>query len=155
MEPRRSGNFGCKNVCMVCVNHENKEHEMYFTTDNHYSQQILYTRFRSSQLVFHARQLLLRCPQLTHGANAWTTLCSVSDKSSVFTATVGAYSILQFSFACEQFANSCKVAKNPAKLFVPMFSWRAQSQSRSLNLGTQNTVKKIFMGILDHENIFI
>ena len=31
---RRSGNFCCKNIFVVCVNHENKKHEIYFTTNN-------------------------------------------------------------------------------------------------------------------------
>ena len=35
---RRSGNFRCKNIFVVCVNHENKKHEVYFTTNNYYSQ---------------------------------------------------------------------------------------------------------------------
>ena len=37
---RRSGNFRCKNIFVVCVNHENKKHEIYFTTDSHYSRHI-------------------------------------------------------------------------------------------------------------------
>ena len=36
----RSGNFCCKNIFVVCVNHENKKHEIHFTTGNHYSQHI-------------------------------------------------------------------------------------------------------------------
>ena len=38
---RRSGNFRCKNIFVVCANHKKKtKHEIYFTTDNHYSQNI-------------------------------------------------------------------------------------------------------------------
>ena len=29
--------FVVKNIFVVCANHENKKHEIYFTTDNHYS----------------------------------------------------------------------------------------------------------------------
>ena len=35
---RRSGNFHCENIFVVCVNHENKKHEAYFTTNNYHSQ---------------------------------------------------------------------------------------------------------------------
>ena len=51
--------------------------------------------------VFHVRRCLLQYPQVTHGK--WvTTFYSVSDKLSVFTATVVtvcAYSVLWFSFS--------------------------------------------------------
>ena len=33
-EYRRSGNFHCINIFMVCANHENKKHGIYFTTNN-------------------------------------------------------------------------------------------------------------------------
>ena len=45
----RSGNFRCKNIFVVCVNHENKKHEIYLTTNiNHYGQHILHTRFHNT-----------------------------------------------------------------------------------------------------------
>jgi len=41
---RRSGNFRCKNIFVVCANNENKKHEINFTTDNHlYSQIFVHT----------------------------------------------------------------------------------------------------------------
>ena len=41
----RSGNFRCKNIFVVCANHENKKHEIYFTMDNHYTQNIFVRNF--------------------------------------------------------------------------------------------------------------
>ena len=36
----KSGNLRGKNIFVVRVNHKNKKHEIYFTTDNHYCQHI-------------------------------------------------------------------------------------------------------------------
>ena len=111
----------------------------------------LYT-YTASQL-FSARRPI-RYLQVTHGKHM-TTFCSVSDTTSVFTATICAYRVLQFSFAYKQFINSCVVATNAASCWYSTFSWRVQSHAKSLNLGAQiqfNTIK-IFCGyILDHKN---
>ena len=76
---RRSGNFRCKNIFVVCANHENKKHEIYFTTDIHYSQNIFSHNFTAQlasyfareglfdtsmplELVANVRQLFAQCP---------------------------------------------------------------------------------------------
>ena len=49
----RSRNFRCKNSFVVCVNHKNKKHVLYyFTTDDRYSQHILYTQFQHSKFLY-------------------------------------------------------------------------------------------------------
>ena len=101
---RRSGNFRCKNIFVVCVNHENKIHKIYFTIT---VSTFLYTRFHSIyNLLLCARRPLLRYLQVystyyaAHGKRV-TIFHSVSNKLSVFTTTVCPYSVLQFSFLCE------------------------------------------------------
>ena len=69
----------------------------------------LYTRFHSIYNLLLARDGLFfdtcrypicTMPQVTHG-KCVTTFHSVSNKLSVFTTTVCAYSVLRFSFLCE------------------------------------------------------
>ena len=46
---RKSGNYHCKSIFVVCVNHENNKHEISFSTKiNHYAQHILRTRFHNT-----------------------------------------------------------------------------------------------------------
>ena len=89
-------------IFVVCANHENKKDKVYFTRDNHYSQNI-FVRTVSHHIyswLFRVRRSLLGYQQVTraHGKRA-TTFFSVSDKSSVFTATVRAYVVIRFPFA--------------------------------------------------------
>ena len=121
-----------------------------------------YTWFYSTaSQSFRARQLLLWYSQVTHGK--WVTIFSVPDKSSVFTVSVRAYSVLQFSFTHKymvQCTNSCVVTTN-CKLFVVyvflfyfiyFFFWRAYSCSRSWkHRSNLLLLKKKFRGILDHK----
>ena len=78
---RRSGNFRCKNIFVVCANHENKKHEIYFTIDNHYSQNIfVHTISQRSQLVV-SRETVSSIPGCH--SSSWQTrdnFRSVSDK---------------------------------------------------------------------------
>ena len=47
--------FVVKNIFVVCVNHENKKHKIYFTTGIHYSQHIFAHRFTAQLASYFAR----------------------------------------------------------------------------------------------------
>ena len=81
----RSGNFHCFHM-KFCPNRGNKKHEIYFTTDIHYSQNIFVCTI-SQQLFRVRRSLWYQQVSWAHGKPT-TTFRSVS----VFTATERAYS---------------------------------------------------------------
>ena len=80
---RRSGKFRCKNIFVVCANHENKKHEIQriiiiaitFCSHNFAAQLASY--FARDGLFDTSMSLVLM-------ANTATTFHSVSDKSSVY-----------------------------------------------------------------------
>ena len=92
--------------------HFNNTIDLEITTGNHYSEHIL---VQHSQL-FTLNKTVSSIPagdSCHHGKCHATTFHSVSNKASVFTATVRTYSILRFSFTRKQFTNSCVLAMFP------------------------------------------
>ena len=97
---RRSGNFRCKNIVMVSTNNKNKR-KIYFTTDNHYSH--FGSQFQAQLAGYFAQDGLFDGKRVT-------TFRSVSDKSSVFTATVHAYGVIRFPLYASSSSGSSTAA---------------------------------------------
>ena len=67
----RSGNFRCKNIFVVLTNHENKKDEIYFTTDNHYSQNISVS-FTAQLAIVISRETVSSSTPVGH-SSSWQT----------------------------------------------------------------------------------
>ena len=107
---QRSENFRCKENFMVCINHEKTNKQTNKQTNIFYNvlqrliitvSTFLYTWFHSIDtcivffcFFFRMKQPLCWYPQVTR--SKCTTTFSVSDRSSVFTATVRAYGNSRF-----------------------------------------------------------
>ena len=139
----------CKNIFMVCTNHNNMKYisrQMITAVST-----FLYTQFHSTGI--SRRRPLLQYPQVIHGKRE-TTFHSVSNNRL---PQYMPYSILEFSFTHEQFANSCVVATNAVNCSYSTFSWHAQSHSRSPNPEMQNQFNtiKIFSWVSQTMKIFL
>ena len=95
---RRSGNFRCKNIFVVCANHENKKHEIYFTTDIHYSNFV--------RTISQHSYLVISCETVSSipacHSNSWQMRRQLFAQCPInrpFTATVRAYGVIRFPFA--------------------------------------------------------
>ena len=98
MKYLRSGNFHCKNISMVCVNHKKQQQK---TTGNifynHYSQHIIIESFTAQ--IQHTISLETASSSMSAGTDGkHVTTFSVYNRSHILTATVHLYAIPQFCF---------------------------------------------------------